>query len=151
MNTNLKILLKKYINKNICEIYIDNLYKINFQYISNINLMIEDYIIIFYKNSIIIVSIDTNNEDIFNSLNYVINLKNIKIFDELKEIKKVFIINIDTNYFHNKENCINIEEIKLKINCFTLKNNNIYELFISLDIYDHLAMIKHIIDNNIDY
>ena len=149
MNSNLNILLKIYINKNINEIFIKNLSKTYFQYINNIDLSIKNYIILFYKNSIIVISIDINNKDIINTINKIISLKNVEIFGELKEIKEVFIINIDTKYFNNKINCVKIEETKLKINTITLKNNNIYELFISVDIYDHLIMVKNIIDNNI--
>lgn len=149
MSSNLNLLLKRYINKNINEIFINNLYQSDFQFINNIDLSIENYIMLFYKNSVIIISIDLNNKDIIKILNDTINLKNIKIFGELKEIEKVFIINVDTKYFNNKINCIKIEETKLKINTITLKNNNIYELFISTDIYDHLVMVKNILDKNI--
>ena len=93
---------------------------------------------IFYKNTIIIICIDIDNKDIINTLNEVINLK--------KEINNVFIINIDTKYFNNKDNCVKIDEIKLKINTMTLKNDKIYELFISADIYDHLIMLKNMIN-----
>ena len=151
MTSNLLFLLKKHIIKNINEIFIDNFYKTDFQYINNIDLLIENYIMLFYKNSIIIISIDINNKDILNTLDNVINLKNVKIFDKLQEIKRVFIINVNTKYFHNKNNCVKIDEIKLKINTLTLKNNHLYELFISTDIKDHLIMLKDMIKRNIDY
>lgn len=137
MNSNLKFLLKRYINKNITEIFNDQ-FGCNFQFIYNIDLKINDYIMIFYKNTIIIICIDIDNKDIINTLNEVINLK--------KEINNVFIINIDTKYFNNKDNCVKIDEIKLKINTMTLKNDKIYELFISADIYDHLIMLKNMIN-----
>ena len=149
MGCNIIILLNKHINNNISNIFIKNLYETNLQYINNLNLVIKNYIAFYYNGYIIVNSIDANNQEIKNIMKQILNLKNIKIYNEQQNIKDVFIINIDTKTYNNKENNIKIDELKLKINSFTLKNDNIYELFISSDIYPQLIMIKNMIDNNV--
>ena len=146
MSYNLTLLLQRHINKNISEVFISNLYENNFQFINWLDLQNDNLILFYYNDVIVIVSIDINNKETFNILNKILDLNAIKIYNELHIIKKVYNINIDTKSFKNKDNCVKINETKLKINSYTLKDNKLYELFVSSDIYPQLILIKEIID-----
>lgn len=147
MSSKLVIQLYRYINTLISEIFLKNLYEFNLQYLNDLNLTIENYISFYYRGYVIIISIDITNQEILNTMKTILDLKTIKVYCEQQTIKHVFVINIDTKKFNNKENYSNIVELKLKISSFTLKNDKIYEMFISSDVYSQLIMIKDMIDN----